>query len=127
MAVGAERGAPIVRHVVAGDAVHLDLAGRSTEFRVAPPPDVDRAAQAAASGHGSGPVQLVAPMPGQVLRVHVAVGADVHQGDPIVTLEAMKMEHVVDAPRRGRVGAITVAEGDQVIRGEALGVIDDAD
>jgi len=39
----------------------------------------------------------------------------------------MKMEHVVDAPRRGRVSAITVAEGDQVTRGEALGVIDDAD
>jgi acetyl-CoA/propionyl-CoA carboxylase biotin carboxyl carrier protein len=115
--------AEIVR---AGDTVHLDFAGRSTPFRVAPPPDVDRAASAAAA-HTGGRTELVAPMPGQVLRIHVAVGSPVAADDPIVTLEAMKMEHVVGSPRSGRVTAISVAEGDQVTRGDTLGVVDDAE
>ena len=115
--------AEIVR---AGDTVHLDFAGRSTPFRVASPPDVDRAASAAAAQAG-GRSELVAPMPGQVLTIHVAVGAAVDTDDPIVTLEAMKMEHVVGAPRPGRVTAISVGEGDQVTRGDVLGVVDDAD
>jgi acetyl-CoA/propionyl-CoA carboxylase, biotin carboxylase, biotin carboxyl carrier protein len=115
--------AEIVR---AGDTVHLDFAGRSTPFRVAPPPDVDRAASAAAAQTG-GRTELVAPMPGQVLRIHVAVGSLVEADDPIVTLEAMKMEHVVESPRPGRVTAILVAEGDQVTRGDTLGVVDDAE
>ena len=54
---------------VAGDAVHVDIDGRSVAFRVAPPPDVDRAARAAAAhAHGGGPAEVVAPMPGAVAR-----------------------------------------------------------
>jgi biotin carboxyl carrier protein len=64
-------------------------------------------------------------MPGQVLTIHAAVGAAVQAGDPIVTLEAMKMEHAVDSPRPGRLTEVLVAEGDQVTRGQALAVVDD--
>jgi excisionase family DNA binding protein len=104
-----------------GDAVHLDVEGRSVAFRIAPPPDVDRAARAAAShGQAAGTAEVVAPMPGAVLAVHVAAGAAVEQGDPLVTLEAMKMEHVVAAPGPGMVGEVHVAEGRQVVRGQAL-------
>jgi biotin carboxyl carrier protein len=110
--------------VRAGDTVHLDLAGRSIPFRPAPPPDVDRAASAAAAQTG-GHTELIAPMPGQVLKIHVSVGSAVQADDPIVTLEAMKMEHVVGSPRPGRVSALFVAEGDQVTRGATLGVVDD--
>jgi propionyl-CoA carboxylase alpha chain len=112
--------------VRAGDTVHLDLAGRSIPFRLAPPPDVDRAASAAAA-HGTGRVELVAPMPGQVLDIHVTVGSAVEAGDPIVTLEAMKMEHVVASPRSGSVTSISVGQGDQVARGDTLAVVDDAE
>jgi biotin carboxyl carrier protein len=91
---------------------------------VAPPPDVDRAASAATAQTG-GRAELIAPMPGQVLRIHVTVGSVVEPDDPIVTLEAMKMEHVVGSPRSGRVSALLVAEGDQVTRGDTLGVVDD--
>jgi acetyl-CoA/propionyl-CoA carboxylase biotin carboxyl carrier protein len=109
-----------------GEQVHLDVDGRSIAFRVAPPPDVDQAARAAASqAHGGGASEVVAPMPGAVLGVHVAVGDTVEAGDPIVTLEAMKMEHVVAAPRRGRVAELGVAIGDQVARGRALATIGD--
>jgi excisionase family DNA binding protein len=108
-----------------GETVHLDLAGRSIPFCLAPPPDVDRAASAAAS-HAGGPTELIAPMPGLVLAIHANVGSTVDAGDPVVTLEAMKMEHAVASPRSGNVTALSVAQGDQVVRGQVLGVIGDA-
>lgn len=113
--------------VVADSVVHLDLAGRSTPFRLAPPPDVDRAARAAlAHGTGtgtSGPVSVEAPMPGAVLTVHVLADQAVAIGDAVVTLEAMKMEHVVTASVAGRVSEVGVRPGDQVARGQVLATI----
>jgi acetyl-CoA/propionyl-CoA carboxylase biotin carboxyl carrier protein len=121
-----EPDATVARLAVrAGDTVHLDLGGRSVAFRVAPPPDVDRAARAAAAhAHGAGPAELVAPMPGQVLAVHAGVGATVAAGDPVVTLEAMKMEHVVTAPIAGRIADLAVRPADQVARGQALATVE---
>ena len=113
-------------HMLAADVVHVDLAGRSTAFRLAPPPDVDRVARAAVT-HGSaaiGPSQALAPMPGSVVTVHVAPGQAVQVGDPMVTLEAMKMEHVVTAAIAGGVADVTVRVGDQVTRGQPLAVIE---
>jgi acetyl-CoA/propionyl-CoA carboxylase, biotin carboxylase, biotin carboxyl carrier protein len=107
-----------------GGTVHLDLAGRSVAFRLAAPPDVDRAAQAAAAAHAGGPADLIAPMPGRVLLLHAAVGTAVQAGDPIITLEAMKMEHAVAAPIAGRISEVRVALGDQVQRGQVLAVVD---
>ena len=107
-----------------GDTVHLDLAGRSIPFRVAPPPDVDRAASAAAAAHGTGPVELVAPMPGQVLAIAAAAGSEVVAGDPVVTLEAMKMEHAVASTSAGRVAELFVRVGDQVQRGQRLALVE---
>ena len=107
-----------------GDVVHLDVEGRSVEFRIAPPPDVDRAAQLAAGAGAAGRADLTAPMPGAVLRVHAAAGDVVDAGAPIVTLEAMKMEHVVAAPVAGRIGDVLVATADQVSRGQLLATIE---
>jgi acetyl-CoA/propionyl-CoA carboxylase biotin carboxyl carrier protein len=111
--------------VLAGDTVHLDFAGRSTPFRVAPPPDVDRAASAAAAQTG-GRTELVAPMPGQVLSIGAPAGSPVEAGDAVVTLEAMKMEHGVPSPRSGRVTDVLVQVGDQVERGQALAIVESA-
>ena len=98
----------------------VDDDGRSVPFRIASPPDVDRAAKAA-TGHGPGGiVEVNAPMPGSVLAVHVAVGVAVESGQPLVTLEAMKMEHVVTAPAAGIVLELLVEPGGQVARGEPL-------
>jgi len=107
-----------------GDVAHVDVAGRSVSIRLAPAPDVDRAARAAIAHHGAGPVEIAAPMPGAILAVHVKVGAVVGAGDPIATLEAMKMEHVVPASIRGRVAELNARPGDQVARGDVLAVVE---
>lgn len=67
---------------------------------------------------------LLAPMPGSVVAVHVSIGDDVQIGDPLVTLEAMKMEHTVTAIATGRVTAIAAAVGDHVSDGRSLVEID---
>jgi len=115
---------PPIAAIRDGGSVHLDVDGRSIAFRPAAPPDVDRAARAAAAhAHGGGPAEVSAPMPGSVLSIHAAEGDVVASGDPIVTLEAMKMEHVVVAPRAGHVTQLAVRIGDQVIRGQTVATI----
>jgi biotin carboxyl carrier protein len=69
-------------------------------------------------------VEIVAPMPGSILAVHVAVGGSVDPADPIVTLEAMKMEHAVAATIRGRIAELRARPGDQVARGDVLAVVE---
>ena len=64
-------------------------------------------------------------MPGGVLSVHVEAGSRVNVGDPLVTLEAMKMEHVVGAPSAGTVAELLVGNGDQVARGEIVAILAD--
>jgi propionyl-CoA carboxylase alpha chain len=66
---------------------------------------------------------LVAPMPGAVGRVHVAVGQRVAAGDPLLTLEAMKLEHPVLAPIAGVVAELPVPAGGQVDTGTVLAVL----
>ena len=110
-----------------GDAVHVDVAGRSVEFRLAPPPDVEGAARRAIAHHPAaerGPAEVVAPMPGAVVSVYRDVGESVEAGDPIVTLEAMKMEHVVNAPIAGRLAELRVGPADQVTRGQVLAIVE---
>ncbi len=74
----------------------------------------------ARGGQGMGGDAVLAPMPGLVAQVVVAVGQQVATGDRMVVLEAMKMEHVLRAPRDGTVEAVLVAQGDQVKAGVAL-------
>ena len=63
---------------------------------------------------------LVAPMPGSVLRILVAPGDTVTVGQPLVVIEAMKMEHEVRAPAAGTVRAVEVTTGQQVESGQLL-------
>ena len=84
----------------------------------APPPDV-----AAAGDHGApGGEQsaVVAPMPGTVIRLLVSQGDAVRARQPLVVLEAMKMETPLTSPYDARVRAVHVAEGDRVAGGAVL-------
>jgi propionyl-CoA carboxylase alpha chain len=67
---------------------------------------------------------LLAPMPGLVVRVLAEPGAAVTAGQPLVVLEAMKMEHTVAAPSDGLVAELRTAEGEQVEAGQVLAVVE---
>jgi propionyl-CoA carboxylase alpha chain len=66
---------------------------------------------------------LVAPMPGNVIRVGAEVGETVAAGQPLIWLEAMKMEHTITAPNDGILAELNVQTGQQVEVGAVLGVI----
>ncbi|PTM94326.1 acetyl-CoA carboxylase biotin carboxylase subunit [Mycoplana dimorpha] len=111
----ADFGDRIVEAVVVRDgrAITLFAEGASHLFHT----------EEAAGLHGeeeAGGDVLAAPMPGLVRLVAVAPGATVTKGDPLVTMEAMKMELVLNAPRDGVVEAVPVAPGDQVSEGAVL-------
>jgi acetyl/propionyl-CoA carboxylase alpha subunit len=82
------------------------------------PPDEDSSAHA----HGPGAEQsaVTAPMPGTVIRVLVAEGDPVQPRQPLVVLEAMKMETPLVSPYEGVVRSVHVREGDQVAGGTLL-------
>ena len=67
---------------------------------------------------------LLAPMPGSVLRIGAAVGDSVSAGQPLVWLEAMKMEHTVTAPGDGVLAELNVEVGQQVDVGTVLARVD---
>jgi len=63
---------------------------------------------------------LAAPMPGKIIQVMIATGAKVTKGQPLLILEAMKMEHTITAPADGVVKEIHYAAGEQVLEGAEL-------
>ncbi|MFD5175296.1 biotin carboxylase N-terminal domain-containing protein [Nocardia sp. NPDC058379] len=68
---------------------------------------------------------LLAPMPGSVIRLGAAEGDQVTQGQPILWLEAMKMEHTIVAPATGVLSALNVTVGQQVEVGTVLAVVEE--
>ena len=70
-----------------------------------------------------GGTPLLAPMPGLVIKYLVEVGASVKAGDPVVVLEAMKMENNLAAPCDGTVKALSCSSGDSVAKDAVLAVI----
>lgn len=78
------------------------------------------APKAAAPKAAAGAVAVTASVPGKVFKVEASVGQAVKAGDPIVILEAMKMEIPVVAPQDGIVAGINVAVGDTVENGDVL-------
>jgi propionyl-CoA carboxylase alpha chain len=98
-----------------GAEVHVDSGLGAVTLRALPRlPDPE--AQVAAGS-------LLAPMPGTVVRVWTELGATVTEGQPLVVLEAMKMEHRIAAPAAGVVVELRAAEGHQVEAGAVLAVI----
>jgi acetyl/propionyl-CoA carboxylase alpha subunit len=85
----------------------------------APPPDVASAASDQ-SGAGGEQSTLVAPMPGTVIKLLVGEGDAVRARQPLVVLEAMKMETPLTSPYDATVRAVHVAEGDRVAGGAVL-------
>jgi propionyl-CoA carboxylase alpha chain len=96
-----------------GDTVHVNATALTALPRF-PDPTAQRE-----------PGSLLAPMPGTVVRVAegLAVGAAVSAGQPLLWLEAMKMEHKISAPVSGTLSALHAAPGHQVEVGALLAVV----
>ena len=110
---GVDRPFDVARY---GDEVFVDSPLGPVQLAAVPRfPDPDAAVAA-----GS----LLAPMPGSVVRVGAAVGDAVSAGQPLVWLEAMKMEHTVTAPADGVLVELAVAPGQQVDVGAVLARVD---
>jgi len=95
----------------------VDVDSPHGHVHLAPVPRFTDPADAVATG------SLLAPMPGTVVSVAVEVGAEVAAGQPVLVLEAMKMQHTVSAPHAGVVTEIDVTAGSQVAAGEVLAVV----
>lgn len=76
------------------------------------------------SGTGKKVNEIKAPMPGLVLKILVSDGQVIHKGDPVLVLEAMKMENVFKAPADAMVKAVKVKERTAVEKGEVLVVLE---
>jgi acetyl/propionyl-CoA carboxylase alpha subunit len=105
-----------VRVHAAGGAVHVDSPLGSSVLR-----EVDRLPE---PGSSAATGSLRAPMPGSVVRILVEAGDTVAAGQPLLILEAMKMEHTIQAPHDGNVVEVRVAVGDQVEAGAVLAVVE---
>jgi acetyl/propionyl-CoA carboxylase alpha subunit len=103
--------AETVHCVAADDALHVFWRGRAYVLR-------RETAAAARGGAASGSHE--APMPGRVVAVKAAVGDSVVMGQPLLIIEAMKMENVVRALRDGVVKRVAVEVGARVAPGETL-------
>jgi propionyl-CoA carboxylase alpha chain len=109
---GARRSFDVARY---GDVVCVDSALGPVTLTLMPR-FADPALRAAAGS-------LLAPMPGTVSRVAVSPGDQVLAGQPLLYLEAMKMEHVISAPAAGIVADLPVSAGQQVQVGSVLAVV----
>jgi len=72
----------------------------------------------------AGEADLRSPMPGTVIAVHATLGAQVAAGEPLLVVEAMKMEHTIRAPHAGTVSELAVHAGQQVAVDEHLATVE---
>jgi biotin carboxyl carrier protein len=128
---------------IAPNIFSILLKGESHEIRIAPQPDgtltlqtghhefsahfVDpRAWRGRTHGHDEveGRQQIVAPMPGKIVRLLVKLGDQVTAGQGLLVVEAMKMQNEVRSPKTGAVERLLAQEGQPVIAGQVLAWID---
>ena len=105
------------------DAGQVTVGNRRFDFHIDDPRQWKRSEDAAG---GQGRAAILAPMPGKVVRILVAIGDEVEAGRGIIVVEAMKMQNEMKAPRAGRVATIQVKENDSVVAGAVLAIIDPA-
>ncbi len=108
--VGLEREPSGYRVAFPGDSLTVELADAAL-------------GNAAPARREHGPARLTAPMPGRIVRLLSAAGADVLAGQGLVVIEAMKMENELRAPRAGRLQQLLVREGQAVEAGALLAVV----
>jgi biotin carboxyl carrier protein len=96
-----------------GDEVILFEGGEALAFHE---PRADAGGPDGEAGDGA----IRSPMPGKIVQVQIKVGDKVAKGQPLITVEAMKMEHALTAPFDGVVAELKGAPGEQVSEGAVL-------
>ena len=131
MAAEIERGKTlIVRYLTTGEVredgtrtVFFELNGQPRDIRV-----VDRSVAATMKRHPKGdpdnPGHVSAPMPGKIAAVNARPGQKVQTGERLLSIEAMKMENELRAPKGGRVKDVSVSAGNSVEAGRVLMIIE---
>jgi biotin carboxyl carrier protein len=138
-------GQPVDADVIlaAPNAVSVILNGSAFEVHIAPSPDgtyklqtgmhefqADVRDPRAWRGRHAGGIeaegrqQVVAPMPGKVVRLLVKVGDEVEAGQGLVVVEAMKMQNEIRSPKKGKVERLQAKEGQAVNAGDVLAWVD---
>jgi 3-methylcrotonyl-CoA carboxylase alpha subunit len=112
---GARLAPTVVRD---GDMLHVFHEGDHWRLGIYDPLTAAEAHEGATGG-------LTAPMPGKVTALYVKAGASVKTSQPLIVVEAMKMEHTIHAPADGRVAEVRFKPGDQVSEGEVLIVVEE--
>lgn len=102
-------------YTIDGSTLLISWQGCAYQIEQALPPSAEQPLHVAQRG-----ASLQAPMPGTILRILVTVGAHVEAQQPLIIMEAMKIEHVIHAPHRGVVVALHAQEGMLVARGMVL-------
>jgi biotin carboxyl carrier protein len=103
------------------DGIAVTVGTRRFEVEVIDPRRLRRKGGA---GRREGRQNIIAPMPGKVVRVLVAEGDEVAAGQGIAVIEAMKMQNELKAAKAGRVVSVGAREGGTVAAGETLAVIE---
>jgi len=98
------------------------VAAPAPQPRAAAPAPVVPQAKAAPVAAGDG--VLASPMPGTIIKYVVSVGQAVKVGDPIVVIEAMKMESTLPSPVDGKVKELRFKAGDRVTKGDVIAVFE---
>lgn len=100
----------------------VHIKGQRVQINIADPKRLSASLSAGVHHHGS--AEIVASMPGKVVRVLVEVGAHVNAGDSVLVVEAMKMQNEMKAPKAGVIAKINPATGETVNAGDVLAVIE---
>jgi biotin carboxyl carrier protein len=103
------------------DRDSLTVGGRRLEFSVEDP-RAWKHEGGAAGMHGK--ASVVAPMPGKVVRILVAAGDEVKQGQGLVVVEAMKMQNEMKSPKAGRIAEVKTKPDAAVAAGDVLVVVE---
>jgi biotin carboxyl carrier protein len=103
------------------DGYVVSLAGRRIDVAIL---DARTALRRAAQRDHDGVGHIRAPMPGKVIKLLVAEGAEVQANQGIVVLEAMKMQNEIKSPRKGVVRKLGVTEGTAVNSGDLLATVE---
>ena len=112
--------AELVKHDVAAKTMSFKINGNTFSIEVKDRYDLLLEKMGMNSSASSRANAVKAPMPGLIVQVNVSVGSQVKSGDPLLVLEAMKMENMIKASGDATVKEIKIKKGDSVEKGQVL-------